>query len=102
MHIVRALLVGGILFASATGLLAAPLEIPLRVPLERVREALAKQLAAQSGPGGEVWRGGACRYFTLQPPMLEAAETGLLLIAPGKAMIGAGVLGKCARAARWG
>src|SRR4051812_41722852 len=33
--------------------------------------------------------------------MLEAAETGLLLVAPGKAMFGAEVLGKCASAADW-
>src|SRR5215213_436970 len=101
MNLVRALVLGGIFCAIAPGLLAAPLEIPLRVPLELVREALAKQLAAQSGPGGEIWREGACRFFTLQPPMLEAAETGLLLVAPGKAMIGAEVLGKCASAADW-
>src|SRR5215212_9939859 len=101
MNLVRALVLGGIFCAIAPGLLAAPLEIPLRVPLELVREALAKQLAAQSGPGGDIWREGACRFFTLQPPMLEAAETGLLLVAPGKAMIGAEVLGKCASAADW-
>src|SRR3954469_23444006 len=101
MNLVRALVLGGIFCAIAPGLLVAPLEIPLRVPLEVVREALAKQLGAQSRPGGKIWREGACRFFSLQPPMLEAAETGLLLVAPGKAMIGAEVLGKCASAADW-
>jgi hypothetical protein len=86
---------------SAPGALAARLEIPLRVPLELVREALAKQLDASTGGTGELWREGACRYLRLEPPKLEAAERGLLLAAPGTAMLGAEILGKCAKAADW-
>jgi len=92
---------GGVLFAFAPGALAARLEIPLRVPLELVREALAKHLAAQSGGTGELWREGACRYLRLEPAKLEAAERGLLLSAPGQAMLGAEIFGTCANAADW-
>jgi hypothetical protein len=105
MDLVRAPLLGCLLFTLASSALAARLEIPLRVPLELVREALAKQLAAQSGTSagntGELWREGKCRYLRLEPPKLEAAERGLLLSAPGTALIGAEVLGKCANAADW-
>src|SRR4051812_37313567 len=104
MDVVRALLLGFLFFAAgvvAPGALAARLEIPLRVPLELVREALARQLAAQSGNTGELWREGACRYLRLEAPKLEAAERGLLLSAPGTALIGAEVLGTCANAADW-
>jgi hypothetical protein len=95
MALVRALLLGCLVFAPAANALAARLEIPLRVPLELVREALAKQLSAE-------WREGNCRYLSLGAPMLEAAEGGRLrLTAPGKAMLGAEVLGKCASAADW-
>jgi hypothetical protein len=92
---VHAALLGCLFFALAPGALAARLEIPLRVPLELVREALAKQLATE-------WREGNCRYLSLGAPTLEAAEGGRLrLIAPGKGMFGAEVLGKCASAADW-
>src|SRR5262245_34155814 len=100
MDFVRALLLA-LLFALAPAALAARLELPLRVPLEVVRDALAKQLSASSGGTGELWREGQCRYLRLEAPKLEAAERGLLLPAPGTAMIGAEVLGKCARAADW-
>ena len=66
-----------------------------------MRDALAKQLAASSGNTGEIWREGKCRYLRLEPPKLEAAERGLLLSAPGTALIGAEVLGRCANAADW-
>ena len=102
MDLVRALSLGCLLSALAPGTLAARLEIPLRVPLELVREALAKQLTASSSATGELWREGKCRFLSLQPPTLEAAEGGhLLLVAPGKAMIGAEMFGRCANAADW-
>jgi hypothetical protein len=100
MDPVRALLLG-LLLAAAPSALAVRLELPLRVPLELVRDALAKQLDAQTGKTGELWREGACRYLRLEPPKVEAAERGLLLSAPGTAMIGAEFLGKCANAADW-
>src|SRR5262245_16921317 len=94
-----ALLVACLLFTPAA--LAARLELPLRVPLELVREAISKQLDAQTGKTGELFREGNCRYLRLEPPKLEAAERGLLLTAPGTAMLGAEILGKCANAADW-
>jgi hypothetical protein len=100
MALVRVSLLGCLLLVLAPGALAARLEIPLRVPLELVREALARQLAASS-KNGELWREGKCRYLSLEAPKLEQAERGLLLVAPGKAMIGAEILGKCANAADW-
>lgn len=85
----------------APGAFAARLEIPLRVPLELVRDGIVKQLEA-SGKTGEIWREGACRYLSLEAPTLEPAGEGLLrLAAPGKAALGAEVLGKCANAADW-
>jgi hypothetical protein len=101
MDLVRAALLGCLLFALTPAALAARLEIPLRVPLEVVREALSKQLDSSTGKTGELWREGKCRYLRLQPPKLEAAERGLLLSAPGTAMLGAELLGKCANAADW-
>jgi hypothetical protein len=101
MDLVRAALLGCLLFALFPAALAARLEIPLRVPLELVREALSKQLDDSTGKTGELWREGKCRYLRLQPPKLEAAERGLLLTAPGSAMLGAELLGKCANAADW-
>jgi hypothetical protein len=106
----RRLLLVCLLLAPGQGALAARLEVPLRVPLELVREALAKQLADASGKTGDpttaktgdLWREGGCRYLHLEPPTLEAAENGhLRLVAPGKAALGAEVLGKCANAADW-
>jgi hypothetical protein len=102
MDLVRAALLGCLLFALAPSALAARLELPLRVPLELVREALAKQLAASAGKNGELWREGACGFLSLEPPKLDAAAQGRLrLVAPGKAMLGLEVLGKCANAADW-
>src|SRR5262245_47489277 len=98
-------LLGCLLLAIAPAALAARLELPLRVPMELVRDALAKQLSAQTGKGeartGELWREGECRFLRLEPPTLDAAERGLLLSAQGTAMVGAEVLGKCAKAADW-
>ena len=95
-----------VFFALAPCAFAARLEIPLRVPIELVRDALAKQLAAQAdrntGKPGELWREGACRFLDLGPPMLEPVQGNLLrLTLPGKAMLGAEVFGKCASAADW-
>jgi hypothetical protein len=94
----KALLLSIALIPSA---LAERLEIPLRVPMEVVRAALAKQLEARSGKAGELWREGKCRYLSLEAPKLDAAEGGLRLVAPGKALLGAEVLGRCANAADW-
>src|SRR5688500_400008 len=101
MAFARAALLGCLLFTAAPGALAERLEIPLRVPMEFVRAALAKQLAASSGKTGELWREGKCRWLSLEAPKLDAAEGGLRLVAPGKAMLGAEVLGRCANAADW-
>ncbi|HEY3254909.1 MAG TPA: hypothetical protein VGJ91_13205, partial [Polyangiaceae bacterium] len=78
---------------SASGALAARLEIPLRVPLEPIRQALDKQL-------GAVYRQGPCRYLKLAAPKLEPVDGKLRFVSPGSAALGVELAGNC-QAAAW-